>query len=255
MPVVLDWSENLFYSREMNAPERLALLSSDMQLEVNHSKEIACQPILGGNQQPPIPITEITLPGGKRMKVLKTLLTSACERNCNYCPFRAGRDLRRATFKPEELAKIFMEVYGGGQVQGLFLSSGVIGGGVTTQDQLIDTAHILRTKYEFRGYLHLKLMPGAEYDQVLRSMQLASRVSVNLEGANKMRLRLLAPMKDFDHELFQQLKWIKEIRHTIEPINCWNKRWASATTQFVVGAAGETDVELIATSELLFPSF
>ncbi|NOH10872.1 MAG: radical SAM protein [Chloroflexi bacterium] len=232
--------------------ERLSLLSSDMQLEVNAQNEVACQPIIDGKQQPAIPISEVVMPGGKRMKVLKTLLTSACERNCNYCPFRAGRNMRRATFKPEELARVYMYMFRANLVEGLFLSSGVIGGGIKTQDKLIDTANILRNKYKYRGYMHLKLMPGAEYDQVQRSMELASRVSANLEGANEKRLPTLAPMKEFDTELFQQLKWIEDIRQKVSPRNSWNGRWASSTTQFVVGPAGETDLEIIATSDYLY---
>jgi predicted DNA-binding helix-hairpin-helix protein len=91
---------------------------------------------------------------------MKTLLTSACERNCYYCPFRAGRDFRRATLKPEEMARTFMSFQRAGIAEGLFLSSGVVGGGVRTQDQLIATADILRNKYAYRGYLHLKLCRG-----------------------------------------------------------------------------------------------
>ncbi|MCA9957520.1 MAG: hypothetical protein KC443_00710, partial [Anaerolineales bacterium] len=101
------------------------------------------------------------LPNGKTKPILKTLLTSACERNCFYCPFRAGRNFRRVTFKPEEMAQTFMDLYRAGVAEGLFLSSGIIGGGVKTQDKLIATAELLRQKHRYRGYLHLKIMPGA----------------------------------------------------------------------------------------------
>ena len=128
------------------------------------------------------------LPNGQSIKLLKTLLTSACERDCFYCPFRAGRDFRRATFKPEEFANVFIELNRKGIAEGTFLSSGIAGGGMRTQDQLLDTADILRNKLGFRGYIHLKIMPGAEKAQVERSMQLADRVSVNLEAPNTNRL-------------------------------------------------------------------
>ncbi len=196
-------------------------------------------------------VTEAVMPGGKRITLLKTMVTSACERNCNYCPFRAGRNYRRATFKPEELAQTFMAMYRAGLVEGMFLSSGIIRGGVTTQDKLIATAEILRQKLNFRGYLHLKIMPGAERDQVQRSMELASRVSVNLEGPNDRRLALLAPKKVFLDELLQPLKWVEEIRQTVAPAKTWNGRWPSSTTQFVVGAVGDSDLELLTTSGYL----
>lgn len=197
-------------------------------------------------------VTEAVMPGGKRMKLLKTLLTSACERNCYYCPFRAGRNYRRATFKPEEMANTFLNMYRAGLVEGLFLSSGIIRGGVTTQDKLIETAEILRKTLGFRGYVHLKIMPGSERDQVHRSMELASRVSVNLEGPNTHRLGLLAPKKVFLNELLQPLKWVEEIRQNQEPLGTWNGRWPSSTTQFVVGAVGESDLELLTASAHLY---
>jgi predicted DNA-binding helix-hairpin-helix protein len=203
-------------------------------------------------KQDSLGVTRAVMPGGKSITLLKTLLTSACERNCYYCPFRAGRNYRRATFKPEEMARTFMDMYRAGMVEGLFLSSGIIRGGMTTQDKIIDAADILRNKFGFRGYVHLKIMPGAERDQVRRTMQLASRVSVNLEAPNTRRLRDLAPKKVFMEELLQPLKWVEEIRSTQSPRHSWNGRWPSSVTQFVVGAVGERDLELLATSDHLF---
>jgi predicted DNA-binding helix-hairpin-helix protein len=240
----------MFYIGQMKSYLKLARLSTDMHLEADGEKE--CHPVIDGKHLPEIPISEVSMPGGKRMKVLKTMLTSACERNCNYCPFRAGRNMRRSTFKPEELAKTFVEVHRSGAVEGLFLSSGIIKGGVSTQDRLIDTADILRNKLGYRGYMHLKLMPGLERDQVLRSMQLATRVSMNLEGANENRLFFLAPMKKFEDELLMPLKWAEEIRRNENPQLAWNGRWAATITQFVVGPSGESDLELLSTSEFLY---
>ena len=229
---------------------KLAKLSTDMHLEADGENE--CHPVIDGKHMPEIRISEVSMPRGKIMKVLKTMLTSACERNCNYCPFRAGRNMRRSTFKPEELAKTFVEVHRTGAVEGLFLSSGIINGGVSTQDRLIDTADILRNKLGYCGYMHLKLMPGLERVQVMRSMQLATRVSMNLEGANENRLSFLAPMKKFEHELLTPLKWAEEIRKNENPQLAWNGRWASTVTQFVVGPSGESDLELLSTSEFLY---
>jgi predicted DNA-binding helix-hairpin-helix protein len=125
------------------------------------------------------------------------------------------------------------------------ISSGIIKGGVSTQDKLIDTAEILRKRYHYRGYIHLKIMPGAEYDQVRRAMQLADRVSINLEGATAERLVALAPKKDYWNELFPRLQWMSELRRK-EGLR------ASIVTQFVVGAVGDTDLELLQVSEHLY---
>lgn len=240
---------------------QLHLLTADMHLEPDGEK--TCAPVINGQalgrvplsravEKNFVPITEVVMPGGNRLKVLKTLLTSACERNCYYCPFRAGRDMRRATYKPEQMAKTFMDMHRAGLVEGLFLSSGITGGGVRTQDRLLDTVDILRRQYGFRGYVHLKIMPGAERAQVERAMHLASRISVNLEAPNTERLEKLAPKKEFLGELLQPLLWAEDIRKNQSPHKTWNGRWPSTVTQFVVGAVGESDLELLSTSEKLY---
>jgi predicted DNA-binding helix-hairpin-helix protein len=232
----------------MNAINRLRLLTSQMHLE---PAEDALCPELSSRKQNEIVISSAALPNGKRISMLKTLLTSACERNCYYCPFRAGRDLRRATFRPDEFAQTFMYLHRAGAVEGMFLSSGVVNGGMHTQDQLLAAAEILRHKYQYQGYLHLKIMPGAEKSQVEQSMLLADRVSINLEAPNDARLKKLAPKKQFLDELMQPLRWVEQIRTEQSPNNAWKGTWPSSVTQFVVGAVGDTDVEILSTTESL----
>jgi predicted DNA-binding helix-hairpin-helix protein len=95
-------------------------------------------------------------------------------------------------------------------------------------------------------------MPGAEFDQVERAMQLADRVSINLEAPTTERLEKLAPHKHFTEELMQSLKWIQQIRQNKSPNKGWNGHWPSSVTQFVVSAIGETDLELMITTEYLY---
>ena len=176
------------------------------------------------------------------------MLTTACERNCYYCPFRAGRSrTKRLTVSSEELARGFDTLSQAGQVQGLFLSSGIIKGSVTTQDKIIATAEILRRRYDYRGYLHLKIMPGVEEAQLYRLMQLADRVSVNLEGPTPERLQALAPKKEFQRELFSMLHLAEKLRRA-HP----SEKLAGTVTQFVVGAVGDTDQELLALTQRLY---
>lgn len=192
-------------------------------------------------------ITNVQTPGGKK-PILQTMVTTACERNCFYCPFRAGRaKTHRATYSPDALAGAFDTLVKAKKVDGIFLSSGIIKGSVTTQDKLIDTIEIVRRKYRYRGYVHLKIMPGAERDQLYRAMQLADRVSVNLEGATEQRLAALAPKKHYMSELLQMLVWAEELRQE-NP----NERLARTVTQFVVGAVGDTDLELLSVSDRLY---
>jgi predicted DNA-binding helix-hairpin-helix protein len=191
-------------------------------------------------------IANLQTPTGKK-PVLKTMITTACERNCYYCPFRAGHNkTKRVTVKPDELARAFDQMQQAKQVDGLFLSSGIIKGGVTTQDKIIDTAEILRKRYAYRGYIHLKIMPGTDHDQLYRSMQLADRISINLEAPTRERLEALAPKKDLSAELLIQLQRAAEIKRRDPTIR------ASLVTQFVVGAVGDTDLELLSLSSQLY---
>lgn len=240
----------------MSAIERLKFLSSQMQFEP--AEDADCRSLnlepLSARKQEAVIVSHALLPNGRRISLLKTLLTSACERNCYYCPFRAGRDMRRATFAPEEFARTFMSLHTQGAAEGVFLSSGVVNGGLNTQDKLLQTAEILRFKLGYKGYLHLKIMPGAERAQVERAMQLADRISVNLEAPNTLRLQKLAPGKMFTEELLQPLRWAEEIRRTQPRHLGWGGHWPSTVTQFVVGGAGDKDVELLSTTQFLHRS-
>ncbi len=188
-------------------------------------------------------ITQVATPRGPK-SVMKSMMTTACERNCYYCPFRAGRGKTpRVTFKPDEMASAFDSHQRHLAVDGLFLSSGIIKGSVTTQDKILDTVEIVRKRYGYQGYIHLKVMPGAEYDQLRRAMELADRISINLEGPTDARLQTLAPKKDFTGELLQRLAWAHDLRS--------QGLRASSVTQFVVGAVGETDLELLSLTEKL----
>ena len=233
---------------------RLKALSEQMSFEPAEDRSAVGTPYLDRivNCPDAVFVHPAILPNGQRIKLLKTLLTSACERDCFYCPFRAGRDFRRATFQPEEFARLFVMLAQKGIAEGVFLSSGMTGGGIRTQDNLIDTAEIMRHKLGFNGYIHLKIMPGVERAQVERSMQLADRVSINLEAPNDDRLSKLAPHKQFTNELLQPLKWVEEIRRTQPKYKGWKGHWPSSVTQFVVGGAGESDLELLTTTDYLY---
>jgi predicted DNA-binding helix-hairpin-helix protein len=144
-----------------------------------------------------------------------------------------------------------MKLHQANRAEGIFMSSGIAAGGANTQNKILDTAEILRKKLGFKGYLHLKIMPGAEKGQVERLMQLADRVSINLEAPNTERLSKLAPQKSFMEELLRPLKWVEEIRRTQPAYKFWNGRHPSLVTQFVAGGSDETDLELLTTTAWL----
>ena len=249
----------------MNALDTLVELSSQMELEhaedfraerastspngsAQHDNKPAC---FTPKEKRAAFVHPAQLPNGKKTILLKTLLSSACERDCYYCPFRAGRDFRRATFKPQDFAELFMKMNQAKMAEGIFLSSGIAAGGANTQNKIIDTAKILRKKMGFRGYMHLKIMPGAEKGQVERMMQLADRVSINLEAPNTERLAKLAPHKIFIEELLRPLRWVEEIRRSQPAHKFWNGKYPSTVTQFVAGGSDESDLELLTTTNWL----
>jgi putative DNA modification/repair radical SAM protein len=187
------------------------------------------------------------LPDGKRINLLKVLLTNACENDCHYCANRASRNFRRLSFTPEELAHTFDQMHRKGLVRGLFLSSGVCNA-ARTMDRMIAAVELVRRRYAFTGYVHLKILPGATFAHVERAVQLANRVSVNLEAPNPERLARIAPPKDFTAHLLQPLHWATRLIAEGKG----QRASVSQTTQFIVGAAGETDRELLSTTARLY---
>ncbi|MBN1658621.1 MAG: radical SAM protein [Anaerolineae bacterium] len=188
------------------------------------------------------------LPDGKRVRVLKILMTNVCEKNCYYCATRAGRDAPRTSFTPDELAAAFDRLLRADLVDGLFLSSGVCAGPGNTMDRMLACVELVRRRYRFDGYVHLKLLPGASDAHVERAVQLAQRVSVNLEAPDADHLAVIAPHKDFFDELMAPMWRAKRF------IDASGGRLAPAgqTTQFVVGAAGESDHEILSTTARLY---
>jgi putative DNA modification/repair radical SAM protein len=187
------------------------------------------------------------MPDGKRVKLLKVLLTNFCEKNCAYCANGIDRDVRRTSFVPDELARLFDQMVQRKLVEGLFLSSGISGSAQRTMDRMLATVELVRKRYQFNGYVHHKLLPGATRAQVERAGQIAQRVSVNLEAPNSQRLGQIAPLKDRD-EVLNPMRWASEF------IKRGEGRWAPSgqTTQFVVGAADESDREILTTASYLY---
>jgi len=188
------------------------------------------------------------LPDGRRVRVLKVLLTNVCEKNCYYCCVCASRDVPRASIEPDDLARAFDRLHRADLVDGIFLSSAVCAGAVRTMDRMIDCVDMIRTRYQFQGYIHLKLLPGISEAQIERALQLAHRVSINLEAPSADRLGRIAPQKDFFEELARPMRIAKRL------IDESGGRLAPAgqTTQFVVGAAGEPDQEILFTTARLY---
>lgn len=146
---------------------------------------------------------------GRCISLLKILMTNECIYNCQYCINRVTNDVPRATFTPEEICKLTMEFYRRNYIEGLFLSSGILGSPNHTMGLLYQTLFLLRNKYHFNGYIHVKGIPGASAELVEMVGYLADRMSVNLElptadglrqlAPNKVRTNILTPMRQIQN--------------------------------------------------------
>ncbi|MHB1158912.1 MAG: radical SAM protein [Chloroflexota bacterium] len=178
--------------------------------------------------------------------LLKVLLSDACQNSCLYCAFRAGGGRRHTAFQPEELAGAFMEMHRRGRASGIFLSSGLAGDPRRTMESMLRTVEILRHRHRFPGYIHLKILPGATEEYLHAACRLADRVSANLEAPNPGRLATLCPEKRFQDDLESSLRRVAQLRRQ-GPVLPFGH-----ITQLVVGAAGESDREILETTGRLY---
>jgi predicted DNA-binding helix-hairpin-helix protein len=181
----------------------------------------------------------VILPNGGTTYLFKTLLSNECANNCRYCPLRAGSDVQRCGLSPEELTSNFFSYYKARRVSGLFLSSAVIHNPDYTMERINRVALNLR-KRQFKGYIHLKIIPGASDAAIRQSLALASAVSLNIETAGENNFKYLSTTKNYLRDIIRPLQLISRLTGKDA---CYSG--VKQTTQFVVGASKETDKEII----------
>lgn len=185
-------------------------------------------------------IYPVTLPNGGKSTLFKTLISNVCTNDCKYCPLREQMDIRRCSLRPEETAKVFLDYYNQRKVYGLFLSSGVLGSADATMGRLNGVAKILRKKYGFKGYIHLKIIPGASAAAIEEAVSLASAVSLNIETPGEKNLVKLSEKKNYIRDIIEPIKLISKL------VGRGSKyEGTKQTTQFIVGAAGESDAQIV----------
>ena len=176
---------------------------------------------------------------GGRVPLLKVLFTNRCARDCKYCAFSALVDVPRYTFEVEELVETFLSLYRQGLVRGLFLSSAIPQCPDDTMEKMVDVVQRLRVRERFRGYVHLKILPGTSSELAMKAARVATRVSVNLEAPRESILRAIAPSKSLKGEILPLVGALKK----------------GFTTQFVVGVGGEKDLHILRAVEVLNRSY
>jgi predicted DNA-binding helix-hairpin-helix protein len=187
---------------------------------------------------------------GRPMPILKVLQTSHCEFNCNYCSFRRDNDRSRDSMTPTELADTTVKMNRAGLIEGIFLSSGIGSNVRETMTRIVDTGRILREKYGFGGYIHLKILPGSPMDLVEAAGQYADRLSINLEAPSESALRDIAPNKSIKANILKRMQWIETLRRQGKI-----PKRVGQVTQFVVGGSddpGANDRALVMVANYLY---
>jgi putative DNA modification/repair radical SAM protein len=196
---------------------------------------------------------------GRCVSLLKLLMTNSCVYDCAYCINRRSYDSRRVILTPAEVAELTIGFYRRNYIEGLFLSTGVVRSPDYTMELLIEAVRTLREVYRFNGYIHLKLVPGADPLLVQKAGLLADRVSINLELATRESLALLAPDKSREAVVgpMRQVNSLIVINREERRLSRRVPRFAPAgqSTQMIVGAAKESDLQIIALSERPYNRF
>ncbi len=184
---------------------------------------------------------------GRCISLLKILLTNNCIFDCKYCINRRTNNVKRAMFTPEEICNITINFYRRNYIEGLFLSSGIIKSPDYTMELLIKTIELLRYKYHFGGYIHAKAIPGASEYLLKKLGKLVDRLSANIELPTDNGLKLLAPNKD-SKNVTKIMQYVKDNR---------SKNFVSAgqSTQMVIGATQESDLDIMNRSSSLYENY
>ena len=224
----------------MNTLEKLRILAADSQYDLacscgSSDSDRRKRSKDGASWLYPVPMAS----GGTGI-MYKTLVSNVCSSDCRYCPLRHTADTPRCSMSPDEIADSFLEHLRHRWLIGLFLSSGVQGTPDRTMERLIAGAEILRKKHNYRGYIHLKIIPGAGTAAIDAALRVASAVSLNIEVPGKRHFEKLSTYKNFDRDIVRPLRYISEQTGKGSP----HSR-IRTTTQFIVGASDETDGEII----------
>ena len=195
----------------------------------------------------PIPgVYRASLPNGKYINLMRVMFTDFCKMDCAFCPNSHWVPRKRYAFKVDELAKAFIELHQRHTVAGLFLSSGVAGAGSKTTERLIQVVEIIRSKYGFKGYIHMKVMPGTEQQYVEAAYRLGTRLSVNIETPTAEGMRKLSAMKDLERDILAPMSWIDKLTRGD------TNGAVGQATQMVVGAADESDADILRRIDQLY---
>lgn len=194
---------------------------------------------------------------GRCVSLFKILLSNSCIYDCKYCINKVTNDIKRATFTPREVCELTISFYKRNYIEGLFLSSAIVKNPNYTMELLVQTVIMLRTEYHFKGYIHLKAIPGADQILITKAGLYVDRLSANIELPSKDSLKILAPQKTYKdiltpmHTISQKLLESGQTKTKTKELFVP----AGQSTQMIVGASPEADGHIIRLSEELYNRF
>lgn len=190
---------------------------------------------------------------GRCISLLKILMTNACTLDCAYCVNRRSANVERATMSPDEIVNLTIAFYRRNYIEGLFLSSGVMGTADETMRRMLYVVKKLRLAHQFNGYIHVKAIPGASLDLIDDMGVFVDRMSINMEVPSEERLMLLAPGKDFamiDAPM-------QHISNRLMERSRWSEPFVPAgqSSQLMVGTGGDTDLGILQQASRLYGQY
>lgn len=232
----------------MTLKEKLTILADSAKYDVSCSSSGSTRKNEGGIGNAAFSgICHSFATDGRCISLLKILMTNCCIFDCKYCINRKSNNVKRTIFTPEEICELTMNFYRRNYIEGLFLSSGIVKSPDYTMELLIKTIKMLRYKYHFHGYIHCKAIPGANEYLLKELGNLVDRLSANIELPTESGLKLLAPNKE-ENKVTKIMSYVKE-NHNRSYVP------AGQSTQMIIGATKETDLDIMTKSEALYKNY
>lgn len=223
----------------MSSLQKMKLLGEESQYDLcgcGSKKELKLPPKIGG-------LYKAMGQGGQCITLFKTLYTNKCSYDCKYCTNCGGKG-KKAKYEPAELAKTFNNLRQQKLVDGLFLTSAIPKEPDPIVEEMIQSVKLIRYRYNFKGYIHFKILPGTSQHLVKEASKLSNRMSINLEAPNKSRLNELSTVKEFKSDILKRQRWISNVVPA-----------GGQTSQMVVGAGDESDLEVLKMSDYEYKEF
>lgn len=244
----------------MDTLEKLAILADSAKYDVSCASSGVNKSNKGGlGNAKSYGICHSWSSDGRCISLLKILLTNTCIYNCTYCINRNQNDIPRASLTPREVADLTIQFYRRNYIEGLFLSSAVEQSPNKTMERIYQTLDILRNEYHFFGYIHVKVIPGADPVIIHKTGLLADRMSVNIEQPTEQSLKLLAPQKNLQ-ALFAPMDQISSqiiLNSAERKISRHVQKFVPGgqSTQMIIGATNDTDLAILQSTETLYSRF